>query len=85
LKKVPSTLAEAIKKSFFVKRFCLRLSRPNPVKDTNPNLFSRGGELGYNRRERKESKNGGEEELESQNIFDGVKNLSDDKGVRDLG
>jgi hypothetical protein len=47
-------------------------------------LSPRRGELGYNIGGRKESTNGREEELESQNLFDRVKNLSNGKGVKNF-
>jgi hypothetical protein len=37
------------------------------------------------RRERKDSENGREKRLESQNLYDRDKNFSNDKGVRDPG
>jgi hypothetical protein len=58
---------------------------PEPIGGSKQDFSTSAGEMGYNFEGEKGVKNGRKEALEGENLYDRVKNFSNDKGVRDLG
>jgi hypothetical protein len=78
LRRVPLNIAEAIKeRRSFVPALAGTLLFKNVAAPPLPAVGRGAKEKGF--------QNGREKELESQNFYDRVKNLSNDKRVRDVG